>query len=280
MSRFFDEKFEGTGYEEIWSESLGAGCTINEDAASSDVSSPTGWGTQCLKIITANATGNMVYVAGSDVAVTYTRIEAIFTDLSNLTSDDQYFIIAFGSNGILSNYTWRLLIYRASGVNYILFDPFYDGSGHPDVAAVAAEDTRYRFEVRWDTANNLYECKINGTSVRNGSLTTGSVQLGALVIGDNGTGGRGWTGYFDLIAIDDAAWVGSELITGSSCWGHSTDVTQDNTRPLTTNWTGTGSISGSGDSEKIELSSGQYMESEIVQISGTVRVRLNVYVQD
>lgn len=67
-------------------------------------------------------------------------------------------------------------------------------------------------------------------------------------------------------------------ITGTTCWGHSTGVTQTNTRTFNTNWTGTGAISGSGDSEKISLDSGEYMESEIVNTgSVTVTVATNNY---
>jgi hypothetical protein len=56
-------------------------------------------------------------------------------------------------------------------------------------------------------------------------------------------------------------------------------VVEDNVRTFTTNWTGTGVIDGSGDTEKVTLDSAEYMESEVVIISAAsiVRLRQNVY---
>lgn len=52
-----------------------------------------------------------------------------------------------------------------------------------------------------------------------------------------------------------------------------TGVTENNVRTFAQGWTGTGSITGSGDLEKICLAAGQYMESEITY-TGTVSVTL------
>lgn len=68
----------------------------------------------------------------------------------------------------------------------------------------------------------------------------------------------------------------SSVIVGLTCWGHSTGVTQDNVLNLST-WTGTGTVSGTGDAEKLSLWPGQYMESPAVQISGTVTLDQNAY---
>jgi len=65
--------------------------------------------------------------------------------------------------------------------------------------------------------------------------------------------------------------------SGSVCWGHDTDVVEDNIRDFSGNWTGTGSIEGSDDEEIIRLYSGQYMESEVVEISGNVEILVNNY---
>jgi len=57
----------------------------------------------------------------------------------------------------------------------------------------------------------------------------------------------------------------SALISGSTCWGHITGVTESNTRTFVSNWTGTGTVVGSGNAEVVQLTSGQYMESEVVR---------------
>lgn len=67
-------------------------------------------------------------------------------------------------------------------------------------------------------------------------------------------------------------------IVGSVCWGHVTGVTQDNTRTFAINWTGTGTISGSGDSEIVRLKPTEYVESEVVNVGiGTALITLDEY---
>lgn len=67
-------------------------------------------------------------------------------------------------------------------------------------------------------------------------------------------------------------------ISGSTCWGHVTGVTESNIRTFANHWTGTGSYSGSGDGEQIELNSTEYMESEVVSTGAmTVQLLLNNY---
>ena len=52
------------------------------------------------------------------------------------------------------------------------------------------------------------------------------------------------------------------MAISSVCWGHDTAVVEDEVRDFNINWTGTGVISSSGDSEVIELEAGDYMESQ------------------
>jgi hypothetical protein len=63
------------------------------------------------------------------------------------------------------------------------------------------------------------------------------------------------------------------IIVGTTCWGHVTGVTETNVRPFAVNWTGTGSVVGSGDSESLMLAAGQNMVSEVVN-TGAVTVEL------
>jgi hypothetical protein len=62
-------------------------------------------------------------------------------------------------------------------------------------------------------------------------------------------------------------------IEGSASWGQTTGTQEGNIRTFANNWSGTGVISGTGDSEKILLSSGNYMQSEIVN-TGTNSIQL------
>ena len=67
-------------------------------------------------------------------------------------------------------------------------------------------------------------------------------------------------------------------VTGTTTWGHTTGVTETNTLTFDSHWTGTGAISGSGDSEIISLDDGEYMHSDIVTTgSETVTLIKNNY---
>jgi hypothetical protein len=68
------------------------------------------------------------------------------------------------------------------------------------------------------------------------------------------------------------------LITGTTTWGHDTGVLEANVRDFTGNWSGTGAITGTGDSERVELESGEYLEGEVVITGGlTVELLQNTY---
>lgn len=54
-----------------------------------------------------------------------------------------------------------------------------------------------------------------------------------------------------------------------------TGVTEDNVETFANNWTGTGAITGSGDGEKLVLSTGEYMDSQVV-FTDNVNVQLRI----
>ena len=83
MSRVLDEKFEGAGYQESWSETVGTGCTLDEDAATSDTGSPSGSNSQCLKVIGNGS--NAVYAENINTpppTTFYFRVEIYLKALS------------------------------------------------------------------------------------------------------------------------------------------------------------------------------------------------------
>lgn len=73
--------------------------------------------------------------------------------------------------------------------------------------------------------------------------------------------------------------ISGGIISGSTVWGQSTGVLETNIRTFSGNWTGTGSITGAGDEEKIALDTGQYMISEVVNtgIDTTITLLQNEY---
>ena len=66
-------------------------------------------------------------------------------------------------------------------------------------------------------------------------------------------------------------------ILGSVVWGHDTSVDEDFTRDFSS-WTGTATVSGSNDSEKVRFNSGEYLESPVWHIgSGSVTLAIDKY---
>lgn len=75
------------------------------------------------------------------------------------------------------------------------------------------------------------------------------------------------------ISPSASASASPSLVAGSVCWGHSTGVIENNTLTFASNWSGTGSTSGSGDAEIMCLDGGEFMQSNVI-ITGTTLVTL------
>jgi len=219
----FDEKFEGSGYENSWSEIAGTG-TLDEDADPADVSSPSGWGDQCFKVIAPNATLTSTSTTAFNESDSWIRFEFIITDgLAEFSTNSQNIIFLVSENGV--DYIYGLLVYwNGSDVIFRLWD-YQAGSPRTnrDTNIVVAEDTLYRAELKWDSTNDAYAIRINGVDQPNnidstypitseGTLTAShAIHANILSIG-----GRNWfgavtnyyTAYFDRVSVDNTGWIG------------------------------------------------------------------------
>jgi len=132
--------------------------------------------------------------------------------------------------------------------------------------------------------------KISYTVQSEDALVPGIYYWRARTIDPDGSGTYSdWseTRYFEVTDVDTLIIADSThahyaenvgAIIGSTVWGHSTGALEDNVRAFSENWTGTGDISGSGDTESVILSDGEYMISEVVN-TGIIGVTIlqNVY---
>ena len=227
MTRFFDEKFEGVGYEEAGaSETVGAGCTIDEDADSADAGNPSGWGSQCLKMITLAGVQNQVewYNFGPKT-ISFFRFEIVII-AESLTNGGSNRIFEIKSDAWQTVFRGRIK-QNASGHLVFGLVPKHDGSynyyyGFP----ILSLNTLYRIEVKWDATNDHWAWEIDGVNQPNdqdtsspvtteGNLTlTHPTDCSNLLIGNANSQDADSTVYYDLIAIDDADWVGAEGWTG------------------------------------------------------------------
>jgi hypothetical protein len=211
MTRLVDETFEGTGYAESgWSESVGTGCTLDEDASSSDVGSPSGWGDQCLKAVSAS-TGWYAYAQRSldnPEPDTWWRFELVIASESLADSNTKELVRVFSS---VWGGCFFLGLAQVSGSLVFWAAIFHDGSAHTYTSSAITTGTRYRIEVKWDSTNDEWEWRLDGVTQDSGSLT-GSHQTDCeiLRLGILSAEAIDLTVYHDLLAVDDADWVGAE----------------------------------------------------------------------
>jgi hypothetical protein len=208
MARIWDEKFEGAGYEETWSsgETVGAGNTLNEDYATSSLSSPPAvWDDQCLQVIVDTA-GEESFVGhdfgASPVVIGFYRLEimvhsctvANYQTLTVLRVVNPAYGIDFnlGINNNGGTLRWQLDAYTGTPENSY---------------ATFALDTFYRVEIKWDSTNKVFEWKIGGVSINSGTFT-GTTYTGKIL--SLGARNHVCELYEDNFAIDDADWVGAE----------------------------------------------------------------------
>lgn len=217
----FDEKFEGAGYEETgWNEVVGAG-TVDEDAASSDVSSPSGWGSQCLKVIAPSGGTSMAYNDFGDNAIAYYRVEVVVTSAES-ANNFMIFHCYNTNGGAFAAVFWGA--YDGADLTFAL-NSYHDGNSNAyNAFGTYSLSTRYRIEIKWDATNDKWSWKIDGVVQPNdqdasspvtteGNLTdTHQTTVDAIYAGD-AWGNINTTTYYDLIAIDNADWVGAEVTT-------------------------------------------------------------------
>jgi hypothetical protein len=205
-----DERFEGTGYQNTWTEGVGAGCTVDEDASPGDVSQPNFWDRQCLKIIKAGGVAAYTYNAYGDQNKIFTRASMVVTAKS--VTEGQSVPVVEGLNGPGSVFCWLLAIFKVSGVDYWALGAALDGANLSVYTGPACSlNTRYLHEIKWDTTNDLCEWKVNGSSqFAPASLVAGHVLNGITLLGDSTASANSFTAYYDLVAMDDTDWVGDE----------------------------------------------------------------------
>ena len=224
MSRFWDEQFEATGYDETWSEGV-TGTTIDPNADPADVSSPSSWDTKSMKITCAGGSGNEVYlkhVDGSTYAVTYYRLEIVVTAESLSNGNQNYVLWIYRDSSFANAFT--LFITQVSANLYFKLNAYHNGSAnnYQSLADISI-GTRYRVELMWNATANTWAWKIDGVAQPNnvdgsdpveseGTLTdTHATTVDAWAIGQvDQEDGAALTAYYDLFAIDDADWVGAE----------------------------------------------------------------------
>ncbi|MHC4065976.1 MAG: LamG-like jellyroll fold domain-containing protein [Planctomycetota bacterium] len=162
------------GYDHPWGIWAEAGTgTLDPDADPADVSSPSGWGTNCLKVnCPAASDGARVIEAklGSlqSNPVTFSSIEFVVTAETFVDTDNEIFfnLATYGDQGLI-----RLGVDHTSGEFRGWFAVRHDWTWNDYYFDLTLGQV-YRFEVKWDSAADTWEVWLDGVSQGSGSLTS------------------------------------------------------------------------------------------------------------
>lgn len=229
MTRFWDEQFEGAGYEETWGngETVSGSSALDEDFDTSSVTgAPADWDDQCLR---ANMVSSAAAWVGHDFSaseqISYARIELIWGGFPDGMSQFAQHSL-FGVEDSSGTVVWRIDIQERGSANdgpyRIHFRENSDGgglTGHHDAAYVFSLDTRQRIEVKWDGSANEWEFRLNGSTTYSGSIAGGPTDIQQdLRVGLGAYAGSPGNCelFYDNIAFDDTDWIGAEAAAGSA----------------------------------------------------------------
>ena len=217
----WEELWEDTGYAGGWGEDQEAGDDVDPDALSSAVGSPSGWGTQCLKVARLGNNATWAYCnLGTARAITYTRVEIVPT-VEGLANNEvtQIFTLFDSSIGAF----FKLYLKQDGSGNL----KFTTNVGHDGVGEVfdgfptLSLSTKYRIEIKWDATSDKWAWKIDGTAQPNDQDATDPVTAEGLLTGTHKTNqqwlacggaagsGPAFTAYYDKLAVATNTWVGA-----------------------------------------------------------------------
>jgi len=247
MARIFDEKFETSpGYDETaagngsdWAETEGATSTVDPDEDTASAGNPSNWDSECLEIDCIE--GENCYITNtfdSTQGDFWFRFE--FYLYSHTIANNDRAMIAQIFDSVPSNVVIFYVRYADPNL-YIQARCYHDGASHyyTSLSAISVQ-TVYRIEFKWNVTNDVWAWKIDGVNQPNDQDGTDPVESEGVLSLTHGDGleslrlggvsyQQGFKGYYDLVAVDNADWVGEETGGGGR--------TTKNTRsfPLGTN---------------------------------------------
>lgn len=200
-----------TGYDngETWNE---AGTVEAAFGVGGVTGEPANWLTQCLQIAGIDTTERRTaHDMGADKAITYTRLEVIFSAFDG-TAGPWLRIIAKGmdSNPLEA---WQLYLHRTAGGDYKFLTYHYSSGG-----SSAGEDfgtdnlatnTMYRVEIKYDATNELFEWKVDGDSEGSQGLVAAFLAgVQHLFLGSDNASARTYTLHYDRVGVHSTEWIG------------------------------------------------------------------------
>lgn len=211
MTRLVDESFEGTGYEESWTETIHTNCTLDEDSTPLPGTAPNGAGSQCLKAIVANETNNVARTAtqiAANQSISYIR-GYVYLDVAGLENLEQ--ILTLSLYSVSNKFVAGIRIGQVAGALKIRFQYWSAGAERQTAYVNFSLDTWHRIEYKYDITNLAWAWKVDGVVQHSGLLqatmnTPRKLFAGIIYCATP----EGVTMMTDLVAWDTTDWVGEE----------------------------------------------------------------------
>jgi len=193
-SAIISESFEGGGYEEAWSENIGANCDLDEDSAIPGTP-PVDFGSECLKSV-SDDTG---YKARADLdhgieqPRTFTTFYC-YVEAESLDGDEEKNIGVFVDNAGNTVAIFRLFESTEGDLKFRVRRYNNGGFANYDSGAISL-NTWYKVQFKYDDTENTWQWRVDGALQGSGDLT-----------GTHRTGIREWRLGF---------WQANQLETGT-----------------------------------------------------------------
>lgn len=209
----FSESFEGTGYENTWTETVDAGNTVDEDSTA--VTPPTCGSSQVLYTDTAGTNPQAFTVwnngAGSNAA-NYFRFYVLFNNVNTADTTTMEIFTLRGVTktvGVAFRYTAgngrHLLYYRNTGGGFTL---------HATSSNNLNDNQWYRVEGLYDSVGSTWGIRLDGVDVIPSEAIT-SPRTDTQYIYAGHVSQRTHNMYFDLVKWSTSGWIGAETCGGA-----------------------------------------------------------------
>ncbi|MBW2172563.1 MAG: hypothetical protein JRF69_11425, partial [Deltaproteobacteria bacterium] len=210
-SVIISESFEGEGYEEDWSPSVGENCVLDEDYSPIPGTPPVDFGSECLKSVSDDtgykARADMDYGYSYEQPRTFTTFYCLVEDES-LAGDEFKNIGLFQDNS--GNTVAILRLFQSTEGDLKFRIRRYNNGGYTDFDSGAISlNEWYKIQFMYDDTENTWEWRLDGALQGSGDLTgthrTGirEWQLGFWQSGQEVTG----TIYFDKFSVGVGTYI-------------------------------------------------------------------------
>jgi hypothetical protein len=200
------EGFEGTGYENTWSETVGSGSIVNENYTGIKLS-----GSQALRCVSTTANAYAYHELSAQASASYTKVNFYVDAMAG----EEAIIQVYDSSW---NVVWSARFNGDSDPSTIEVFLYNNGAEVSLGTANCAKDVWHSIEVKYNNTDNTYAWRLNGTQQSAGTLTgTHYDGIYTIEVGIAPYWGSGGTVIYDEVLIDSSDWPtsGSSQTFGS-----------------------------------------------------------------